>query len=204
MTTQAKIWGYIRVSTDKQDEKNQRYELMEYSRKKSIIINDFVVETISSRVKFEKRELFNLINQCGEEDSILVTEYSRIGRDILEVMKILGIILNAGIRVHLIRQNRIFDNSIESKIFAMAMILAAEIERNLISVRTKEALARKKAEGVKLGRPVGSTGKSKLDDKRDMIVDLLKKGVNKSNLCRILECSRTTLDAWLKSREIIL
>ncbi len=199
-----KSYGYIRVSTQKQDYDNQKFGILEYANKNGINNIEFIEETISSKKKLEDRLIYELINDKLKEDDILITsELSRLGRSTLEVMNLFKMMSEKNIKAHVIKNDIKLgadDNKIVNQVLIFAFGLAAEIERDLISSRTKEALARKKAQGFKLGRKKGVQVKSKLDDKKEEIKVLLGKGVNVTNLAKIFDCARTTMDHYVKSR----
>jgi DNA invertase Pin-like site-specific DNA recombinase len=201
-----KSYGYIRVSTTKQDYENQKFGILEYANKKGIHNIEFIEETISTKKKLEDREIFTLVNKTLKENDILITtELSRLGRSTLEVMQLFKILTEKNIKAHIIKNSITLgedDNKIVNQVLIFAFGLAAEIERDLISSRTKEALARKKADGFKLGRKKGTLVKSKLDAKKEEIKEMISKGVNVTNLAKIFDCGRTTMDHYVKSREL--
>jgi len=205
-TATNKAYGYIRVSTEKQDYGNQKYGILEYANKHNINNIEFIEETISSRKKLEDRLIWDLINNTLKENDIIITsELSRFGRSTLEVMHLFKLMTEKNIKAHIIKNNIKLnedENKITNQVLIFAFGLAAEIERDLISSRTKEALAARKAKGMKLGRQKGQQVKSKLDDKRDIIIDYLQKGVNISAIAKICECGRTTMDHYVKSRKL--
>jgi len=138
------VYGYIRVSTDKQDKTNQTHEILEYANKEKMGNVDFIEETISSRVKFEKRDISNLITMMNNGDTLLVTELSRIGRSTMEVMSVFKTLVEKGVKTHIIKSNFKIgadEDKITSSVLIFAFGLAAELERDLISQRTKAALA---------------------------------------------------------------
>lgn len=196
------IWGYIRVSTDKQDRANQKHGLLEYANKHGMSNINFTEETISSKKKLHERKIWHLVNnQINHGDILLVPEISRLGRSVSEVMAIFQLLVDKEITCHIVKGGQIIggaENKIQSTVFIFAFSLAAEIERDLISQRTKEALARKKAEGVRLGRPPGRAKKVKLSDKKEEIVAMLEKNITKTNIAKMIECSRTTLNEFIK------
>jgi len=201
-----KAYGYIRVSTAKQDYENQKFGILEYANKNGIHNIEFIEETISSKKKLEDREIYTLVDKTLKENDILITtELSRLGRSTLEVMHLFKLLSEKNIKAHIIKNDIKLgtdENKITNQVLIFAFGLAAEIERDLISSRTKEALARKKSQGFTLGRKKGTQVKSKLDDKKDEIKKLLDKGVNITNLAKIFDCGRTTMDHYIKSREL--
>lgn len=190
--------GYIRVSSNKQTLEHQRFEIENFARSENIKIDEWIEEKISSRKALEKRKLGELLNNLQENDILITCEISRLGRSLLEVMKILEACLNKNCQVWTIKENYRLGNDIQSKVLAFAFGLAAEIERKLISERTKSSLANIKAQGKKLGRPYNAeTKKLKLAKNKRQILDLLKKGLSKSKIARILGVSRSTLKRYV-------
>ena len=193
------IYGYIRVSTDRQTVENQRYEISEFCKKQEIIVDKWIEETISGTKEVENRKLGKLLNKMKKEDILICSELSRLGRSLLMIMGILNQCMQNEIQVWTIKDNYRLGNDISSKVLAFAFGLSAEIERNLISQRTKEALARKKAEGVILGRPIGSkSAKTKLTGREKKISNLLDKNVSISAIGRILGVHRLTVSKFVK------
>ena len=173
------IYAYIRVSTDKQTVENQRFEILKYADAKKLSIDHWVEETVSSRRKLADRLLGKTLEELKNEDVLIVSELSRLGRNLMEVMSILHTCMDREIQVHTIKEKYELGNNINSKVLAFAFSLSAEIEKQLISQRTKEALARKKSEGMKLGRPKGSLSKkTKLSGKEEQIKELLEKDIS--------------------------
>lgn len=195
------IYAYIRVSTDKQSVENQRFEILKYADAKKITITKWVEETISSRKQLSDRLLGQTLNELRSEDMLIVSELSRLGRNLMEVMSILHTCMEREVKVHTIKENYELGNNINSKVLAFAFSLSAEIERQLISQRTKEALARRKKEGKKLGRPKGSLSKqTKLTGKEDVIKELLKNSIGYSAIGRMLGVNRITVKNFVESR----
>ena len=149
------IYGYIRVSSDRQTVENQRFEINKFCEYNKLVIDGWIEETISGTKAYNKRELGKLLKRVQKDDLIICAELSRLGRNLFMIMEILNICMTKECRVWTIKDNYRLGDDIQSKVLAFAFGLSAEIERNLISQRTKEALARKKAEGVILGRPKG-------------------------------------------------
>ena len=199
------VYGYIRVSTDKQDKTNQTHEILEYANKEKMGNVDFIEETISSRVKFEKRDISNLITMMNDGDTLLVTELSRIGRSTMEVMSVFKTLVEKGVKTHIIKSNFKIgadEDKITSSVLIFAFGLAAELERDLISQRTKAALAKKKSEGMVLGRKKGQKVKSKLDGKEEAIKGYLEKDIPLATIAKIFDVGRTTLSNFVKSRKL--
>lgn len=193
------IYGYIRVSTDKQTVENQRFEISSYCTKNNLVIDRWIEETISGTKNYQVRKLGRLLRAMNKNDVLICAELSRLGRNLLMIMSILNLCMQKEIQVWTIKDNYKLGSDISSKVLAFAFGLSAEIERNLISQRTKEALARKKAEGVKLGRPKGSkSSKKKLTGKENVIIGLLKRNTSKSNIAKRLGVHRSTLNSFIK------
>ena len=192
------IYGYVRVSTDKQTTENQIWEIKKFCKKEKKPVDNWVIETISATKTLKTRKLGRLIKKLRAGDILIASELSRIGRNLLEVMSILNYCLNTEATIITIKDNFRLDTGIQSKVLAFAFGLAAEIERNLISQRTKEALAVRQAKGFKLGRPFGAKSqKLKLSGKEKIIFDLLNKGYSKSAIARKLRVHRETLKNFI-------
>lgn len=195
------IYGYIRVSTDKQTVENQRFEINHFCGKQEIVVNKWIEETISGAKNVDDRKLGKLLKKMRKGDVLICSELSRLGRNLLMIMGILNECMKRDIQVWTIKDNYRLGSDISSKVLAFAFGLSAEIERNLISQRTKEALARKRAEGVILGRPVGSkSSKTKLSGQEKKIQELIDKHVSYSAIGRILGVHRLTVSAFVKDR----
>ena len=195
------IYGYIRVSSDKQTVENQRFEISNFCEKNSLTIDVWVEETISGMTRVENRKLGKLLKRMKKGDVLICSELSRLGRNLLMIMGVLNECMNRDIQVWTIKDNYRLGSDISSKVLAFAFGLSAEIERNLISQRTKEALARKKAEGVILGRPKGSkSAKTKLTGQENRIKELVNKQVSYSAIGRILGVHRLTVSSFVKER----
>lgn len=191
-------YAYIRVSTDKQDLDNQRHGVIEYARKNALEPLHFFEDTASGKKSWRERDLGKLLNQAQKGDVLLVAEISRLARSTLQVLEVLQEAAKKEIAVHVAKNNMVMDGSLNSRITAVVLGLAAEIEREFISARTTEALARRKAEGKPIGRRKGSKNRNKkLDTKSDEIKDLLKKGVHKTSIARIMDCDPETLYRWM-------
>ena len=193
-------YGYIRVSSDKQTVENQRFEINNFCERQKLKIDGWIEETISGTKNYNKRQLGKLLNRVQKDDLIICAELSRLGRNLFMIMEILNICMNKECRVWTIKDNYRLGDDIQSKVLAFAFGLSAEIERNLISQRTKEALARKKAEGVVLGRPKGrksSPDKYKLSGKEILIQELIKNGTSYRKIAKICKVDRNTLARFI-------
>ncbi|MBQ3388498.1 MAG: master DNA invertase Mpi family serine-type recombinase [Thermoguttaceae bacterium] len=192
------FYGYIRVSTDKQTVENQRFEIKRFCTEQNIQIDIWFEETISGTKEPDKRKLGKMLRQMKKGDVLICAELSRLGRSLLMIMGILNECMKSEIQVWTIKDNYRLGSDISSKVLAFAFALSAEIERNLISQRTKEALARKKAEGVQLGRPKGKkSSKVKLTGKEDIIRGCLDAGFSKCAIARKLRVHRITLSKFI-------
>ncbi|MCD7937408.1 MAG: master DNA invertase Mpi family serine-type recombinase [Tannerellaceae bacterium] len=193
------IYGYIRVSTDKQNTENQCFEIKKFAEAKEIHIDHWVKETISGTKNVKDRALGKLLKRIRKGDTLITSELSRLGRNLMQVMSFLHICMEKEIVVLTVKEHYELGNNINSKILAFAFSLSAEIERNLISQRTKEALARRKNEGVKLGRPPGRKSDTlKLTGKEDIIRRLLNEKQTRVYISKKLGVSRQTLRVFIR------
>lgn len=195
------VYGYIRVSSDKQTVENQRFEITNFCRRNKLTVDGWIAETISGTKAYSKRELGKLLARVSGGDLIICAELSRLGRNLFMIMEILNICMQRECRVWTIKDGYRLGDDIQSKVLAFAFGLSAEIERNLISQRTKEALARRKAEGLALGRPKGratAPEKLKLFKKKKLIAELLNERISKRHIARICKVDRGTLDRFIK------
>lgn len=196
-------YGYIRVSSDKQTVENQRFEINRFATEQGIHIDGWIEETISGTKNYDKRELGKLLNKVTRGDLIICAELSRLGRNLFMIMEILNICMTKECKVWTIKDNYRLGDDIQSKVLAFAFGLSAEIERNLISQRTKEALARKKAEGVVLGRPKGrKSSHVKLSGKEAIISDLLLHGVSQKKIAEIYKVNRMTVAKFIRENNL--
>lgn len=195
-------YGYIRVSSDKQTVENQRFEIMKFCNSIDIKIDGWIEETISGTKAYSKRQLGKLLNKVQKDDIIICAELSRLGRNLFMIMEILNICMNKECKVWTIKDNYRLGEDIQSKVLAFAFGLSAEIERNLISQRTKEALARRKSEGVILGRPKGKKSapdKYKLHSKNSLIQELLNENISQRQIAKICKVDRNTVARYIKT-----
>jgi DNA invertase Pin-like site-specific DNA recombinase len=196
-------YGYVRVSTDKQRVDNQEYEITRFCKKNDIAVDEWIKETISGTKTPEKRKLGGLLDTVKAGDLIICAELSRLGRSLFMIMSILNRLMAIGAKVWTIKDNYRLGDDIQSKVLAFAFGLSAEIERDLISQRTKEALALRRAEGVILGRPLGrKSSHVKLTGHEKEIAAMWKDGISKSELGRRFGVNRMTVDKFLKDRGI--
>lgn len=196
-----KVLGYIRVSTDKQTVENQRFEITNFARANELKVDGWVEETVSGTKEIEKRKLGPLLHELKSGDLLICAELSRLGRSLFMVMEALNYCMRRNIRVWTIKDNYRLGDDITSKVLAFAFGLSAEIERNLIAQRTKEALARLKAEGVKLGRGRGVLNHTvKLCAQADKVRELLASGMSQRSVAKLLNCDRNTLAKFISER----
>ena len=196
------IYGYLRVSTDKQSLKNQEYEIKNFCTKKNIAISFWIKETISGTIDLEHRKLARILKALKKGDILICSEISRLGRNLFQIMSILNICMQKEVQVWTIKDNYRLGTDIQSKVLAFAFSLSAEIERTLISQRTKEALARIKSDGKKLGRPFGSKNKKYiLDNKTEAIHQMLLDGISKKQIVKKLSISIKSLYNYLKTEQ---
>ncbi len=191
-------YAYIRVSTDHQNVENQQHEILTYAHANHIKIDYWISETISSRKPLSERKLGKLLSRLKKGDTLIATELSRLGRNLLEVMGILQHCLEKDCQILTLKENYRLGADLQSKVLAFAFGLASEIERQLISERTKNSLKRLKDEGKHLGRPYGADY-NKLAQRHDTIKNLLESGVSKAEIARLMGCSWQTLYRYIKA-----
>ncbi|WP_128544097.1 master DNA invertase Mpi family serine-type recombinase [Larkinella soli] len=197
------IYAYIRVSTDRQTADNQRFEILKAAANRKVHIDQWVEETVSGTRSVDDRALGNLVLGLKPKDELYITELSRLGRSLMEIMSLLHRCMELDVRVIALKEGYELGNNINSKVLAFAFGLSAEIERQLISQRTKEALDRKKAEGVHIGRPKGrKASKTKLSGKEPAILELRSKKISFSAIARILGVSRQTVSQFITSHNL--
>lgn len=195
------IYGYIRVSTDKQTVENQRYEIQKFCQRERMRVDVWIEETISGTKDFRKRRLGKTLTELVKGDVLICSELSRLGRSLFMIMDILNICLQNECKVYSIKDNYRLGDDIQSKVLAFAFGLSAEIERNLISQRTKEALECRRKEGIILGRPVGrKSSKTKLTGKEQIILSYFSEKKSKSWISKSLGVHRNTLEKFIKEK----
>ena len=176
-----KTIAYLRASTDKQDIQNQKFEILEYANRHNLRVSEWVAITISSRRTPKQRRIEELLDSLAGADTLIVTELSRLGRSTAEVIDLINQLMRRQVRLIVIKQNLDLNqgqHDMSAKIITTIFSLLAELERDLISLRTKEALAAKRANGVTLGKPRGTVQESKFDQQREQIEELLRLGVS--------------------------
>ena len=194
------VFAYLRVSTDAQDTANQRHGVVRYCTDRSLLAPVFIEDTASGKTDWRPRPLGQLVTRAARGDVIVVAEVSRLARSTLQVLEIGRECQERGVHLHVAKNGIVFDDSMQSKIVATVLGLVAEIERDFISSRTKEALAKRKADGMVLGRPVGPAKKLRLDVHADKIDSYLAKNIDKRAIAKLLDVAPNTLYAWLKVR----
>ena len=198
------IYGYLRVSTSAQTVENQKFVIENYASANGIKIDKWVEETISSRVDLKNRKLGKLIKKLKAHDILITTELSRVGRNMLEVMGIFQNCLEKGCQVWCLKENYKLGADIQSKVLAFAFSLASEIERQLISQRTKESLARIKADGKHLGRPFGrKSAFHDLKKNKDKILSLAEQNVPKAQIARMFRVDRSTIRRFIQQNATV-
>ena len=196
-----KTVAYLRVSTNGQDLEKNKADILEFANDRKFGHVRFIEEKISGKKNWKERKIKQIIDDLGAGDRLIVPELSRLGRSMLEIMEILSVAKEKEICIFAIKGNWELNGTIQSKLIAMCFSMAAEIERDLISSRTKEALKARKAAGVKLGRPKGP-GKSKLDPYKEEIIALLKNGSTKTWVANKYNCTLPNLYNWLNKNKI--
>lgn len=197
------IYGYIRVSTDKQTLENQRHIILNYCEVNGLYIDGWIEETISGTKAPDKRKLGQLLRHVQPGDTILCSEISRLGRSLFMVMSILSLCMSKRVSVHTIKDGFDLSDDLQSKVLAFAFALAAEIERQMISQRTREALDLRRSQGVTLGRPKGALGKhTKLSDYESTIRVLIEQDNSYAELARLFHVDRSTMKRFCDARDI--
>ena len=198
-----KTVAYLRVSTDNQDLNNQKLEILEYADMNGLKVDQWVDIKVSSRKSTKERLIDQVVETLNEGDILIVSELSRIGRSVGQIITIIDELIKKTVKVIIIKQNMVINgkNDIQTKTMITMFSLFAEIERDLISERTKSGLARAKAEGKLIGRPKGN-GKSRLDGKEEEIQELLGKKVSRASISKIMDVSWPTLNHFIKTRNL--
>jgi len=199
-----KIVAYLRASTDKQDLSHQKLELLEFARNRSLKIDSFIEITISSRKTSKQRRIDELLQTLDDADTLIVTELSRLGRSTAEIIALVNAMIKRSIRIIIIKQNLdISQHDMNSKIIITLFSLFAELERDMVSIRTKEALRAKRAQGIKLGKPKGTIQKSKFDKDVEKIKELLGYGLSARKIAKVLGyTSHIALNTYINKRSL--
>jgi DNA invertase Pin-like site-specific DNA recombinase len=200
-----KTIGYIRVSSDKQTVDNQRLVIHDYCHGNGFRVDDWVEISMSSRRSPAKRRIDELLDLLKEGDCLIVSELSRLARSVGQIAVTVNTLLKNKVRFISIKENISLNGrqDMQTKIMITMFSLFSEIERDLISERTKEGLKRARSEGKLLGRPKGTIGKSKLDGKEKQIQEFLRGGINKTNIARYFCVCWSTLDNFIKTRKLV-
>lgn len=197
-------YAYLRVSSDSQDTANQKHGIYEYANKVGLANLVFVEDSVSGVKKWHQRRLGPLLEGMDEGDTIVFAEISRIARSTLQVLEVLELCMAKGFNVHIAKQNMQLDGSMQARIIATVLGLAGEIEREFIRLRTKEALAARKKDGVILGRPKGPAKSHKLDPKREQIEKYLAMGLSLRETARLIDAPPSTLSDYMKRHSMTL
>ena len=199
-----KTIAYLRVSTNTQDLNNQKLAILDFARKERFQVDEFVEITISSRRRQQRSQLQETIGQLNKGDRLIVSELSRLGRSLGQVIAIIDSLVKRKILFVAIKEAIRFEGkqTLQSKVMVTLFALFAEVERDLISERTKEGLAAARAKGKLLGRPKGSLGRSKLEGREQEIQMLLTRGVSKASIAKITDVSRTNLLHFIRTRQL--
>lgn len=192
-------WAYTRVSTSKQDTKVQRHEIEQYAKEHNIKIDEFVEERVSGTVDIKSRDLNKILKKAQKGDTIIVTEVSRLARTMKGILNIMCLCIDKGITLISMKENyKLNGKDPTSKLVLAVYSFNSEMERNLISQRTKEGLEAKRRAGVKLGRPNGAKNKKyRLDPHKDKIISMLNMGIPKAQIAKKLSCDSSTLYQFL-------
>ena len=199
-----KTVAYLRVSTPQQDLRSQRLAILEYARAHGFGVDEFIEATASGQASEKRRRLHELTSMLEAGDRLVVSELSRLGRSLGQVVTILDALAKAGVALVALKENIRVEGrqDIQTKVMTTLFALFAEVERDLISERTREGLARARASGRKLGRPKGSLGVSRLDGREDDIRRFLDLGVSKTAIAKLTGVSRTALYSFMKTRSL--
>ncbi|ERT10957.1 recombinase family protein [Photorhabdus temperata] len=182
-----KILAYLRASTDKQDVTHQKYEILEYARKHALTVDEYIEVIMSATKNSKQRRIDELTSKLAPQDILIVTELSRLGRSTSEVVDLVNLLIHRQVRIIIIKQHLDFNrHDLNSKVIVTLFSLFGELERDFISLRTKEALASKKAKGLTLGKPKGTIQKSQFDVDRDRIMELLSLGLSVRKIANLL------------------
>ncbi|GAA1053947.1 recombinase family protein [Dietzia natronolimnaea] len=199
-----RVIAYVRVSTDKQDLENQRHEIERYCWVRGLVVDEWDQDIASGTIKVQNRRVGGVLERLRPGDRLIVSEVSRISRSAGTLVNIIDDAVERGISIISVKENIEFDDGLTSTVMKLGLALAAELERKMISARTKEALARKRAEGVKLGRPRGTYRPEhrKLHGQDEVILGYMRKRVPKTVIARLLDTSVSTLRRYISDRDL--
>ena len=193
------VVAYLRVSTNKQHLMNQKEEIRKFAHKRHLTIDEWYYDIVSGKINSNDRQLGNLLEILQEGDCLIVTEVSRLSRTLIDIMNIINTCIQRKIILHCTKEGYTFENNINSKILGFAFGLVAEIERNLISIRTKEALAVRKAEGKTLGRPPRSSPQLQILLKhKEQVIRSLEQKVSYRQIAETYNVSIGTMNRFIK------
>lgn len=191
------VVAYVRVSTEKQDLDNQKKEIERYVDNRGITVDQWVEEVVSGTVKKENRQLDKVLSQLQKGDTLIITEISRLSRSLLEILSTMEECVKEGVMVLSVKDGYTFDQSINSTVLIFAFGLISEVERKLISMRTREALISRKQAGIVLGRPYGSRPmRNKLLGQKKQIEEMLEQGAKIKYICALYGVSRNTFERF--------
>ena len=199
-----KTIAYLRISTNKQDVDGQKLAILDYIQKCNIKVDEFMEVQISSKKSNRERRIEELLQHLQPGDILIVSELSRLGRSLGQIVQLVDRLIRNKVKFVAIKEGIDVDGKqdMRSKVMVVMFGLFAELERDLISERTKEGLAAARMKGKRLGRPKGSLGRSKLDGRENEIKIFLEKKVSKASIAKIMDVSRTALYSFIKSRKL--
>lgn len=201
-----KVYGYLRVSTEDQDENSQRRGVDEFAAKNGLKIDEYVIDHgLSGAKEFKDRAIGKMIKKLQSGDTVIASEISRIGRRLVLVLDFIKICTEKGVKFFTVKDRYSIADTLQSKVILTVMGLCAEIERDLVRQRTKEGLSRARAEGKILGRPKGrktDPEKHKLNGKETLIKGLLDEKLAQRKIAKIVKVNRNTLAKFIKDRQL--
>ncbi|MDO9303803.1 MAG: recombinase family protein [Sulfuricurvum sp.] len=199
------VYGYLRVSTKSQDSDYQRSQILEYTNDLKLGTVEFTNDIVSGAKDWRKREIYTLIEKMTDGDILLVNEFSRLGRSLLDILDILKTLKEKNCQVHIVRDRMVIGDDISSKLMVFMFGLVSEIERDLIKSRVTEGVKNHREKNLTKawGRPKGSQYASRLDEKRGYIIELLDKGISKTSIAKMLEVNYQTLNSYIKTRGLV-
>ena len=198
---QSRTIGYLRVSTQSQETEKFKDDILRFSNERRFGNVEWVEEIVSGKKNWKERKIKEVIETLGADDKLVVPELSRLGRSTLEVLEILKAAKDKDIAVYAVKEGLEMNGTVQAKVMSTMLSLFAELERDFISQRTKEALRAKKTQGVKLGRPKGP-GKSKLDEHKEDIIAHLKSGSTRKYIAKKYNTSEVNLWKWLNKHKL--